>query len=712
MVGKGGFLFIWILSLAGLPVAAARSPFVPSETDTLKVRKDTLSSAVVVGSAKIRPLKVSPISTRTIDVGAMAGAGYSDITTVLRSQAPGLNIQKAVFGNDISLQGLDARHVVFLLDGEMVTGDMAGNPDYERFNIHSIDRIDIIRGGTATLFGSRASGAVINMITKKPRQALTVDAGVRYGQMNERNYPHRSKKDFLYMYEKNSDQPNVSTWLSAGVRKGRLSSQTDAQYAQSDAFYLYQKGGDRKVYKASANDFLSEDVHIQSTFPRPPMGVEGGRHISLSEKVFCELPQGLSLKVYGTGFWSSRFDMVQDLMFNQAKDYTTGAKLSWDFENYFTASASFHADFYDMYKRHELRDERLKVYDSRILQPRFTLTSDYFPSHHLILGVEYFSDELTSDRFSGSGSGKMLTRDLKETEFYAQDEWTVGRWMLTGGVRTNYSKPFGLMWMPTVAAKYSPSKAWSLRATLSKGYRSPSIKELFFNWDHLGMFMIKGNEHIRPEKNYYVSFGAEYAHGPVYLSGNAYLNVFRDKIEGLWKVYDMQYNFEYANLRRQNLAGVEALLRWDITDFLDFDLTYSYASISKSKGLRVSTTSPHAATAGLQYAYQSKNYSLSARVDASLMGSRKYDVQDRLVIEGVSHEAYFRCDLPAYTLCNVRVTQTFAQTLKLTLGVENFLNYKPHTLGSGLTAFNVPATAGARFFVQMEVKFGVSSWKE
>jgi hypothetical protein len=35
--------------------------------------------------------------------------------------------------------------------------------------------------------------------------------------------------------------------------------------------------------------------------------------------------------------------------------------------------------------------------------------------------------------------------------------------------------------------------------------------------------------------------------------------------------------------------------------------------------------------------------------------------------------------------------------------VNNLLNYKPETLGSGLTAFNIPATAGVRGYVQMEI---------
>ena len=55
--------------------------------------------------------------------------------------------------------------------------------------------------------------------------------------------------------------------------------------------------------------------------------------------------------------------------------------------------------------------------------------------------------------------------------------------------------------MPKIAFKWSPSDHWAWRANYSMGYRSPSIKELFFNWDHLGMFMIKGNEDLKPEKN-------------------------------------------------------------------------------------------------------------------------------------------------------------------------------------------------------------------
>ena len=75
------------------------------------------------------------------------------------------------------------------------------------------------------------------------------------------------------------------------------------------------------------------------------------------------------------------------------------------------------------------------------------------------------------------------------------------------------------------------------------------------------MFMIRGNENMQPEKNNYFSLGAEYSNDRLFLSGTAYGNYFRDKIEGVWRIYDMQYNFEYTNLSKQRLLGLEALLR-------------------------------------------------------------------------------------------------------------------------------------------------------
>ncbi|ADV43823.1 TonB-dependent receptor [Bacteroides helcogenes P 36-108] len=694
--------YYYITSMGYIPLQGKISISSGIQTTTLYMEEDIMkmNEVVITGSRAARPIKLSPVTTQVLGGKALVDAGYGNLQQALQQETPGLNIQKVGFGNEISMQGLDARHVLFLMDGERLTGDMAGNLDYERFNLHAIDRIEIVKGASSTLYGSRAAGAVINLITKKTTKPIDIQAGIRWGQMNERNYKNPSKSDFLYMFEKNSDRPNLQGWVSAGTKMGKVTSQTDVWYSESDAFYMYQAENDKKVYTAEANPFLKENVTVTSIASRPPMGIEGTEHLSASQKFFYDPNKNLSVLVYGSAFFMNTYDLIQDMTFSQARDWTTGMKVTYHVKNWFSVTGSMHGDFYDRFKRHERRDERQKVYKSRILQPRLTVSSNYFKGHSLIFGVEHISDDLTSDRFVNR---KMTTRSLKETEYFLQDEWTVNsQWMLSAGLRTNFSHAFGFMGMPKVAAKYSPDEHWSFRANYSMGYRSPSIKELFFNWDHLGMFQIKGNEYLQPEKNNYVSIGAEYSNDRLFLSGTAYGNFFRNKIEGVWKIYDMQYNFEYTNLSSQTLLGLEALARWRFTDRFTLNATYSYVNVSKLEGVQINTTSPHAATGSLEYKWIRKNYRLNTVFSTSFMGSKKFDVQDRLSVDGKSYDAYFRCNLPAYVLCNLSLSQTFYNKVKITLGIDNLFNYVPRTLGSGITMFNVPATAGTRGHVQVE----------
>jgi len=656
---------------------------------------------VVTGSRSPRPIKSSPVVTQVISASRLSQSGFSNIQNALMQEIPGLNFQKVGFGTDINVSGLDARHILFLIDGERLTGEMAGNLDYQRFNLHGIQRIEIVKGASSTLYGSRAAGAVINLITKKTTKGFEAKAGVRYGQANQRNYDNPRKSDFLYMYEKNVDKPNLQSWLSLGTNKGKFTSQTDILYSSTDAFYLFQSGRDIKKFSADKSIGLMRDTTVTSGLARPPLGIEGSEHINLSQKLYYKATENLEIKLYGSLFFLNTYDLLQDLQFSQAKDVSGGIKTNYNFGAYASAVLSIHTDYYNRYKRQERVDTRDVVYDSKILQPRFIITSNYYENHRFSLGIDYYQDKLTSDRFKNN---KLTEHTKKDVEYFLQDEYKfTDKLTIVGGFRSSFNENYGTNISPKLAVKYSPIDPISIRFNYAAGYRSPSIKELYFNWDHLGMFQIVGDEFLQPEKNNYYSLSGQYTTPAIFLSTNIYANYFRDKIEGVWQIYDFQYNFEYKNLSKSSIAGIEMMGRIKLCNPLRLDLSYSYVKVKEIDGIQTNTTSPHTGSIRLGYKYKRRNYRLTSNISMSITGQKEFSVQDKLVIDGKSHDAYFNVKTPAYSMCNLSVTQKFKNCVELTIGADNFLNYKPKILGSGVTMFNIPATAGRRFFVQMDL---------
>ncbi len=658
-----------------------------------------LDQVVITGSRAPRSIKLSPVVTQVIPASRLTESGFKDIQGALMQEMPGLNFQKVGFGTDINISGLDARHILFLIDGERLTGEMAGNLDYQRFNLHAIDRIEIVKGASSTLYGSRAAGAVINMITKKTKKPFVAKIGARYGQMNEVNYKKPRKSNFLYMYQKNVDKPNLQAWASVGSNIGDFTSQTDVLYSSSDAFYLFQSGYDIKKFPADPKIGLKEEVTITSWLPRPPLGVEGSEHVNISQKLYYDPSTNLSAQLYGSLFFLNTYDLVQDLQFSQAKDITGGVNIAYNFNDFAKVTLSMHSDFYKRFKRQERIDTRDIVYDSQIYQPRIIISSEYFKNNSILFGIEYFKDDLTSDRFKNN---KLVKRSKKDLDVFLQNEYNItDKIMIVGGFRSSYNENYGTNIAPKLAVKYSPSNPVSIRFNYAAGYRSPSIKELYFNWDHLGMFQIVGDENLQPEKNNYFSISSEYRTRKLFFSGNVYANYFRNKIEGVWRIYNFQYNFEYRNLSKNAILGTEIVGRVKLSDPLSISLSYSYVHVDKVEGIQINTSSPHTGNIRFEYQYKKEDYKLKANLSLAITGKKEFSVQDKIVLKGKTYDAFFEVETPTYVMCNLSINQKFKNRTELTTGIDNLFNYKPKTLGAGVTMFNVPATSGLRFFVQM-----------
>ena len=117
--------------------------------------------------------------------------GYTSVSEILDS-VPGVNIQEGLHpAVDVRGQGFQKAKatVQLLVDG--VPANMLDtshmNVPIDVVNINEIERIEVIPGGGAVLYGSGTSGGVINIITKKYKGNNNVRGGVGYQVASFRN---------------------------------------------------------------------------------------------------------------------------------------------------------------------------------------------------------------------------------------------------------------------------------------------------------------------------------------------------------------------------------------------------------------------------------------------------------------------------------------------------------------------------------------------
>lgn len=89
--------------------------------------------------------------------------------------------------SSIFVRGLEARHVLLLVDGVRVGSATLGTPSLDNLPLELIERVEIVRGPLTSLYGSGAMGAVVQIFTR--RGAATTGASVaagshRYGRVS------------------------------------------------------------------------------------------------------------------------------------------------------------------------------------------------------------------------------------------------------------------------------------------------------------------------------------------------------------------------------------------------------------------------------------------------------------------------------------------------------------------------------------------------
>ncbi|WP_313080075.1 TonB-dependent receptor domain-containing protein [Pulveribacter sp.] len=147
------------------------------------LRAPSLDDVVVTATRTAQPLTDIVADVSIVDSETIAQAGATGLVDVL-ARLPGVEITRnGGVGNssNVFLRGAEGRFTAVYIDGVRVDSQSTGGAVWEQIPLSQIDRIEVLRGPAAAVYGSDAMGGVIQLFTKKGEGPAAPYVGVGLG---------------------------------------------------------------------------------------------------------------------------------------------------------------------------------------------------------------------------------------------------------------------------------------------------------------------------------------------------------------------------------------------------------------------------------------------------------------------------------------------------------------------------------------------------
>ncbi len=370
---------------------------------------------------------------------------YKDITEVLQT-VPGITVTRTGLGTGyeqsegILINGSDK--VVVLIDG---TRANVNGSTFSSFyfggmkNLDNIERIEIVKGSSSTLYGSDAKGGVINIITKKAGSDPKTIIGFQRGSYDQEQY-------------------RISTSGKSGKIGYYAGFQKDISGTYSDAH------GDKIP------------AHSNTT--------------SWNAKITGELNSKSDL-TFSVDRYTARYMYSGSNRHTDERHYGSSNELSWRLIHNYKVNDRLKNQF-SVYSHSAdtLYDEWLM--DLETIGFVDQVTALLPGGHEIAAGIDIYQDKIKSyiDAEGARYKGKKVT----SRSFFIQDRWDLtDQFNLTGGLRyTNHSLAGGNTSLSAVAG-YDISKDTNIYASYKQYFAAPN------QYQYFGPY---GNRNLKPEKGY------------------------------------------------------------------------------------------------------------------------------------------------------------------------------------------------------------------
>ena len=143
---------------------------------------NTVEALVITATRDARERRDVPVSVSVVTHDEIADTPAKSLDDILR-RIPSIDLpisasyQTHPTSDSVSMRGLGGIRALVLLDGVPLNDPFFGYVQWSRVPLESVDRVEVVRGGGAALWGNYAMGGVINVLTRAPDHNLLVLQG-------------------------------------------------------------------------------------------------------------------------------------------------------------------------------------------------------------------------------------------------------------------------------------------------------------------------------------------------------------------------------------------------------------------------------------------------------------------------------------------------------------------------------------------------------
>jgi len=628
-----------------------------------------LEPIVVTASHTPKALKDAPVVTRLITLHDIKITDATNIQDLLIQEIPGLEFGFAMSQETaLHMSGFGGNAVLFLVDGERLSGETMDNTDYNRLNLDHVGRVEIVKGASSALYGSNAVGGVVNLISQENLSPWALNVNSRY---NTFGHEWRNGASFSF---------NTAKW----------NSQTSFQHTKIDPVDLPKRYSPEEIVaelmkKAQGlpynEDVLNDDSNISRLY--------GQKTYNVKERLIWRATDQLTLTGRGGYFFRTSERDTYNYHFNA---YSAGLKgrYAWDHGRHLELSYA-----YDQYDKANFTPDGTRTHDhdySNRQHVGHALYNHTFGKNTLIVGADYMHDYLTTYQFQDNTS-----HSQNNIDGYAQFDWNITDQLnLVGSVRYDYfSASSNQAFTGRLAVVYK--FPWmTFRANYASGFRAPTLKEMYMYFDMGNMgYMILGNPDLEPERSHNFNLAFERTNrirNSGFLDGRynftlmGYCNIFDKRITTIEgpEVHGMESAI-YWNEDGVTVWGIDASIGhiWDC----GLSLRFNYSWMKETGHVYYSDFN------------QPRNHSMTWRLGYEHRFSRHYALDAALSGRNQGKPQSGRTDVDqGYTIWKLMLQQHLWKGFTLTTAIDNLFNYKPNGY-----YYNSPLTTGTSFSVGLSI---------